>query len=233
MDAGVRVVKRSINERNTGRAIDTLLLEPAEVRRTAVFAVGAGGDPERHLPLLAALAAAGCRVAAPYLGRLTSMTPTADELSRRASAVRLAFDHTHEAGLCGVGIGHSLGAALLLILTGAEVRTITGEALSIEAEKRLGKLALMAPALDFFKGVGALDKIQVPICVWAGGKDQVTPPPGLQLLSRAGLADIRITADAGHFSFMNSPPPHATEPLHDRSSFLARLAMEVASYTQS
>jgi hypothetical protein len=42
--------------------------------------------------------------------------------------------------------------------------------------------------------------------------------------------DVRVVDGAGHFSFMNTPPPNTTEPLTDRSDVLARLTREVCAF---
>jgi len=42
------------------------VLEAATPVRTVLFAVGAGGDPKRHLPLLTSLAERNCTVVAPH-----------------------------------------------------------------------------------------------------------------------------------------------------------------------
>jgi hypothetical protein len=41
-------------------------------KRLVLFAVGRGGNPERHLPLLRSVAALGCTVIAPQFDMLTS-----------------------------------------------------------------------------------------------------------------------------------------------------------------
>jgi len=106
-------------------AFDVTVLEAAGARRMVLFAVGGGGNPERHLPLLTSLAEHGCTVVAPHFERLTSLQ-------------------------------HALGARL-----------------SVE---------------------------------------------------------LRLAEGAGHFSFMNVPPPQATEPLANREGFLASLASEVCRF---
>jgi len=45
------------------------VLEAAAPVRTVLFAVGAGGDPKRHLPLLTSLAERSCTVVAPHFER--------------------------------------------------------------------------------------------------------------------------------------------------------------------
>ena len=222
---------------DAGAPFEMLVLRPTEARAVVLFAVGAGGDPDRHLPLLHSVAARGCMIAAPRRERLASLTPNADELARRARRLQLAFDEMAQPCLPGAGMGHSLGAALLLMLAGAEASTFAGEAVRVPPERRLRRLALMAPATDFFRTPGALQGVAASIVAWTGARDEITPPGTAQLLEAAlrGIApvEVRIATDAGHFSFMNAPPPHATEPLAHRDFFLGRLAEDVASFIAS
>lgn len=42
--------------------------------------------------------------------------------------------------------------------------------------------------------------------------------------------DVRAREGAGHFSFMDEPPPRTTEPLPDRTAFLAEVAADVCRF---
>jgi len=42
--------------------------------------------------------------------------------------------------------------------------------------------------------------------------------------------ETRVIEGAGHFSFMNVPPPHTNEPLPERDAFLANLATEIGRF---
>ena len=217
-----------------GDHFEVLAGKHAEPRAVVVFAAGAGGDPDRHLPLLRSLAAQGCTIVAPRFERLASMTPDADELVIRARRLQRAFDEVAQPGIPGVGVGHSIGAMLLLMLAGAEAATRAGQTIRGLSEPRLDRLALMAPATDFFKASGALRGVTASLAVWAGGKDDITPPGTARLLTTAlhGVVpiELHVIAGAGHFSFMNDPPPHATKPLTDRTSFLEQLAQDIGSF---
>jgi pimeloyl-ACP methyl ester carboxylesterase len=211
-------------------AFEVTTLEPAHASRVVLFAVGAGGNPERHEGLLGALATAGCRVVAPHFARLATPRVSGEELQRRARRLRLAL-----AELAGelpvAGVGHSIGAATLIALAGGQAWMGPGAPVTIAREPRLDRLALLAPATGFFQAPGALDAVRVPVMAWAGTKDAVTPPPQAELL-RSLSADVRVIADAGHFSFMDLPPPHAIETLPDRTAFLTGLAAEVCGFVQ-
>lgn len=55
-------------------SFDVTVLEGGSRSLVVLFAVGGGGNPERHLPLLSTLAASGYTVVAPHFERLTSPT---------------------------------------------------------------------------------------------------------------------------------------------------------------
>jgi len=126
------VSKRSLNDGDEAFAVT--LLETAAPSRAVLFSVGGGGDPERHLPLLSALAARGCTVVAPHFARLASPIPTEAELALRARRLQLALDAAAP-DLPAVGVGHSIGASTLLALAGAEMWTLSGRRVPIADRK--------------------------------------------------------------------------------------------------
>jgi pimeloyl-ACP methyl ester carboxylesterase len=213
------------------------LLEAAEPRRTVLFSVGAGGNPERHLPLLSAFAERGFIVVAPHFERITPASVTADDLLLRARRLRQALDIVAASDAAVVGVGHSIGATMLVALAGGQVWMGPGHQLSIDRDERLRKLALLTPTTGFFQAPGALDDVRVPILAWAGAKDTITPPADAELLKRAlqgrASVEVRIEHDASHFSFMHVPPPSVIESLADRDEFLARLTAEVIRFAEA
>lgn len=92
----------------------------------------------------------------------------------------------------------------------------------------------MAPATGFFQAPGALDGIRAPLAVWAGGLDTITPPAQAEFLKRTldtqVPVDLHVVEGAGHFSFMNVLPPHLTDPLANRQTFLENLQSEVCRF---
>jgi len=232
MQAGPSIRQAFLDDE--GEPFEVMIIECAHPRASLLFGVGAGGDPERHLPLLMTLAERGCTVAAPHFERMQSLVPTVAELETRARRQQIAFNEIVRDGLPGAGLGHSIGAAMMLMLAGATAWTMPGRPARIAPEPRLQRLALLAPAAAFFRGSRALDQVRVPIHAWVGGRDSMTPPPQAQFVKDklAGKAEMEISviAEAGHFSFMNVPPPHAVETLPDRDAFLQQLADEVASF---
>jgi pimeloyl-ACP methyl ester carboxylesterase len=229
------MAKRSLHDGDG--SFDVTVLEASSPSRIVVFAVGGGGDPDRHLPLLSSLVECGCTVVAPHFARLVVPTPTDVELLLRARRLTLSLDSVARPDSIAVGVGHSIGSTTLLALAGGEVWIRPGHKLAIAADGRLERLALLAPAVDFFRAAGALDRVRIPIAVWAGTNDLITPPQQAELLKRSlggrVPVDLRIVEGAGHFSFMNSPPPQTTEPLADRSAFLAELTREVCAFVMA
>ncbi len=213
---------------------DVTLLDVAAPGRTVLFAVGGGGDPERHLPLLTYLAEHGCTVVAPHFERLASPEPTEHELLLRGRRLRLALDRVARSSLPVVGVGHSIGATMLLALAGAQLWMRSGRHLPVAPDRRLEKLALLTPATGFFHAPDALDGLAVPILAWAGTNDPITPPAQAEFLERELGArvpvEVRLVEGAGHFSFMNTPPPQIPEPLPNREEFLNGLATEVCRF---
>lgn len=199
-----------------------------------LFAVGAGGDPERHVTLLDKLAETGCTVIAPKFQKLASPVPTEDELTARARRLRLALDAFAQANASVVGVGHSIGAAILLALAGGQMWLRCGQRVNIAANARLTRLALLAPPTGFFQAPGTLETVRIPLLAWVGSADRITPPAQTEWLAqamRSWLAvDIRITHGAGHFSFMDQPPPQVVEPLQDKQAFLHEYSSEICRF---
>ena len=226
-----QVVKRTLKD--DAGSYDLTVLEAARPSRLVLFAVGAGGNPERHLPLLTALAEHGCIVVAPHFERLVIPMPSNDDLLLRARRLSLALNSVVRHGLPVAGVGHSIGATMLLALVGGQVWMRAGDRLSIP-DARFERLALFAPATGFFQGPNALDGVRTPILAWAGTKDVITPPAQTEFLKNAIRGnvpvEVRIVEDAGHFSFMHVLPPQITDSLPNRDAFLANLSAAVCHF---
>lgn len=227
---------KTISHQDVDGTFDVSVFESPEPKRVVLFGVGGGGDPRRHLPLLECLCEAGCTVVAPHFEMMKSHFLTGAELTARARRMRLALDSAARPRIPVAGVGHSIGAAMLLALAGGLAWTRGGELAGIERDGRLERLVLMAPATDFFQVQGALDKVCLPILVFAGTEDIVTPLSRVRMMESAvgdpSLLELRVVEGAGHFSFMNVPPPASTEPLADRASFLESLAAAVLEFIE-
>lgn len=220
--------------RDGSASFDVTLLDAAEPARVVLFAVGGGGNPERHLPLLEALAADGCQVIAPHFERLSAPAPTAATLQLRARRLQQALDTFARSGLPVAGVGHSIGTTILLTLVGAHAWTIAGEPLTIAPDERIDRLALLAPATDFFRAPRALSAVHTPILAWAGTQDVVTPVAQAEYLTQALAAqarvELRVVEGASHFSFMHALPPQVADALPNRAQFLSELTDHVCRF---
>lgn len=210
--------------------------EAKGIAPVVLFAVGAGGNPERHVTLLDALVETGCTVIAPHFQRLTSLEPTEAELMLRAKRIFLALNAFVQPGATVAGVGHSIGAAILLALAGGQMWSRLGRRINIEADERLTRLALLAPPTGFFQAPGALGMVRVPVLVWVGSEDDITPPAQSEWLAQAmrswQTVDVRITDGAGHFSFMDQLPPKAVEPLQNKPAFLREHSSEICRFVR-
>jgi predicted dienelactone hydrolase len=200
-----------------------------------LFAVGAGGQPERYATLLDTLAESDCMIVAPHFERLSSPVPREEELTLRARRLSLALDALVQPGTMAAGVGHSIGAATLVALAGAQMWLGPGQRVNnIAPDSRLTRLALLAPPTDFFQAPGALDEVRVPILAWVGSADNITPPIQTERLAHAmrewQRVDLRVTDGAGHFSFMDLLPPQATEPLPNKQAFLREFSSEICKF---
>jgi hypothetical protein len=203
-------------------------------KRFVLFAVGRGGNPSRHLPLLRSVAGLGCTVIAPHFDMLISLVPTKEELDKRVRRLEASATEYFKTDLPLVGIGHSIGGVTLLALAGGEAQTLAGDTLISGSKLKFDRLALFAPPTDFFRRAGALKLVRVPIRIWVGAKDSITPPAQAQYLKEVLLLqapiDICLDEEAGHFSYVDELPPNITDSHSNRSKFLASLANDVGRF---
>jgi pimeloyl-ACP methyl ester carboxylesterase len=152
----------------------------------------------------------------------------------RAKGFCLSFDNWALPGRPVACVGHSIGAACLVALAGATMWLRSGEQVGIPPDRRLARLALLAPPTDYFRVPGALDALQASIGIWVGSQDNVTPASQAEWLAQAvretQTVAVRLTEGAGHFSFMDLPPPQTVEPLPDKQAFLERYSSEVCGF---
>lgn len=179
---------------------------------TLLFAAGRGGSPDRHRTLLHSFHAAGFNVIAPHFEMLPDPVPTRAELLERLDQLCVAADQLAVPTTRLFGIGHSIGASLLLNLAGATAYTIKREAIEYPFSFRFTHLALLAPAIDFFRGPNALDALSTPLTVVGGSEDNIIPPNAIQLFADLCPPQLEVSVHmeegAHHFSFMDQMPPH-------------------------
>jgi len=204
--------------------------------RTVLFSVGSGGNPLRHLDLLSSLAAESL-VVAPHFDRLTTTQPSAEQLLLRASRLRAALASSGESPRPVVGVGHSIGATVLLALAGARIWMGPDEPVDIEPIDRLQGLALLAPASGYFFAPGAVDQVKSPVLAWVGSEDHITPPSQIEMLvsrfREQSRVDLRVVDGAGHFSFLDDLPHGVQDPLQEREEFLAEMAASVSGFARA
>ncbi len=220
--------------RESTERFDITVIEAEQPSCVAVFAVGRGGNPLRHFALLRSIAGLGCTIVAPHLDMLTSSIPSVEDLDRRIRRLYASADEYARTDFPLVGIGHSIGCVSLLALAGGEPETLAGDRIAYRSKWRFSRLALLAPATDFFRRPGALSLIKAPIQVWAGAKDHITPPSQALFLKTALEMQVPIKVciddEAGHFTYMDELPPNATDPHPDRKAFLASLADDIGRF---
>ena len=159
---------------------------------------------------------------------------TVVEANQTSGRLEASAAQYFKADLPIVGIGHSIGAVTLLALAGGEAQTLAGDTVMSGPTLKFDRLALFAPPTDFFRRSGALKSVRVPIRIWVGAKDSITPPAQAQflkeVLSLQGPIDICLDEEAGHFSYMDELPPNITDSHSNRSKFLASLANDVGRF---
>lgn len=156
---------------------------------------------------------------------LPDPVPTRAELLDRLDRLSIAVDLLAQKHAPLFGIGHSIGAAILLVLAGATAYTIKREAITQKLSCQFTQLALLAPAIDFFRGPNALDAMTTPLTVIGGTQDRIISPDAIQLFAnlcppKLDVA-VQMVAGAHHFSFMDQMPPHIEDD--DPQSRMERL----------
>jgi predicted dienelactone hydrolase len=123
---------------------------------------------------------------------------------------------------------------MLIALAGGEIWLDKKQKLNIKPLNQLNQLVLLAPALGFFQSPGALDAINIPIQMWLGTNDVITPPDQSnylkQQLENRILVDLRIIDGAGHFSFMNILPPQIRDEFPNREALHLNLVNEIQRF---
>jgi len=231
----------------------------APLRATlVVISHGSGSTPAVYRGLAEFLARQGFGVVLPeHPGNNrhdNTLAGTATILATRPAQVRGAIDWAlAEWNLPGpvAVIGHSLGGYTALALAGGKPTCFAKEssdgvarAVPVEPDPRVTQLVLLAPAAAWFLAPGSLAGVRASILMLTGEKDTVTPAWHADVI-RAGVSSPRlvhhVVANAGHYSFLTSFPPHLVSPAlppsqdppgFDRTAFhveLHRLVLEFVS----
>lgn len=223
---------------------------------------GNSASPWVHRGLALALAGAGFAVVlVEHLGNSrsdNSAAGTPANLANRPRHVRLALD----AAVAALGdaavpraavVGHSIGGYTALAVAGGrpmalpgETASGVGEPVAVEPDPRVVAAVLLAPALPWLMGPGALAGVSVPLLVRTGARDDVMPPFVVERVL-AGLPpgaalDTKAVPGAGHFSFqspfppaLQSPafPPSQDPPGFDRAAYEGELAAEIIDFLRA
>ena len=223
-------MKQTVSLRDEAGSYDATVYNEGSSMRTVLFAAGRGGNPERHQGLLGARAAHGCTVIAPNF-EMTEPVPTRADLVSRMRRAELAMNAFAHPDAPVVGIGHSIGTTMLLLLAGVEGWTKAREHMLFAGTIDFDKLLLLAPALDFFPSPRALSPIRARVGFWLGGEDRMVPLEKVMQLKDNARAeqqvDIFLDQQAGHFTFMDEPPPNVAEPHPERAAFLTGLSNHI------
>ena len=196
---------------------------------------GSGGSPWSHRTLAAHLARNGFVVAMPeHPGNNRNnndLLDTVDNLTNRPRHIRTVIDWAYSSDAFGshlmhdavAVIGHSMGGYTALALAGGIPSSFPRESpdrqprrIDVDPDPRVKALVLMTPATPWFMAAGALSGVRLPILLWTGEKDDITPEFHADLV-KAGvpekaLVEHRIVANAGHFSFLSPFPAAMANP---------------------
>ncbi|MFQ3546327.1 alpha/beta hydrolase [Halobacillus rhizosphaerae] len=147
-------------------------------------------------------------------------------------------------------IGHSMGGYTAMAAIGGVPATLPWETddqipkvIDVEVEERVKKVILLAPALGWFRSEGALDRINLPILLITGEKDEITPPFHGEFLLKGVKnpenIEHKMIENAGHFSFLSpfpkemkssSFPPSQDPEGFDRTLFQQHLEADVLHF---
>ncbi|WP_342644783.1 hypothetical protein [Mucilaginibacter sp. CSA2-8R] len=213
------------------------VIEAEQPAGVVVFAAGRGGSPLRHLGLLRAMARQGYTVIAPHFDLLPVVVPTMHNLDTRIRRLHLALQQYAPPGKPIMGIGHSLGCVVLLVLAGAKARTHLGDEVASARQWHFAGLVLLAPAVDFFMYPEASLDVQARIYLRTGNHDTMVAPNRVADLAgrlpHPPAVELHIDEDAGHFSYMDELPPQVNDCQPCRHTFLSILAEDVGQFMES
>ena len=196
---------------------------------------GSGGSPWSHRTLAAHLARNGFVVAMPeHPGNNRNnndLLDTVDNLTNRPRHIRTVIDWAYSSDAFGshlmhdavTVIGHSMGGYTALAIAGGIPSSFPRESpdrqprrIDVDPDPRVKALVLMTPATPWFMAAGSLSGVRLPILLWTGEKDDITPEFHADLV-KAGVPDKaliehRVAANAGHFSFLSPFPAPMKNP---------------------
>jgi predicted dienelactone hydrolase len=226
---------------------------------------GTGGTPWAYRGLAMHLARAGFAVAMiehPGNSRTdNSLADTPANLANRPRHVRLALDAAFADVVVGsrlvaddaAVIGHSLGAYTALAVAGGHPMALPKQSpdgvahpVHVVPDSRVRVLVLLAPAIPWFMGPGALAEVHARLFVRTADRDEITPPAFVEWILRGLPAnaqmDYQVVPGAGHFAFvapfppaLANPgfPPSQDPPGFDRTAYQAQLCSDVLAFLRA
>ena len=160
-----------------------------------------------------------------------SLAGTPANLANRPRHVRLALDAAFADALVGphlvpdqaAVIGHSIGGYTALAVAGGRPMALpsqtpdgVGQPVPVEPDPRVRAAVLLAPALPWFMGPGALADVHAPLLVRTAEHDADARPELTEWVLRSlptdARVDFQVVPGAGHFAFLTPFPPALARP---------------------
>ncbi len=230
-----------------------------------VISHGRNGSPWTHRGTAAHLARRGFVVVLPeHVGNSrgdASLTGTVAMLAHRPRHVRLAVDAVLADPIVGEKvdatrlslIGHSIGAYTALAVAGGRPMTTPFDAppgpsrpVPVDAVADVRALVLLAPVAGWYATPDSLAGVEVPILLYTGAEDTMTPGFHAEFIVRgvrpAGRVRQVVVPNAGHHAFqtpfpaaMVRPefPPSQDPPGFDRAAFHERMNGEIEAFLRA
>ncbi|MCM3005137.1 alpha/beta hydrolase family protein [Priestia koreensis] len=227
-----------------------------------IISHGSGGTPLVYRDLARSLAQNGFIVAMPEhpFNNIhdNHLANSASILESRPRNITRVIDWFYSSGLFKHHvhfddisiIGHSMGGYTAIALVGGIPTTLPWETenqmpkmIDVEADERIKKVILLAPALGWFRSEGALKEVRIPILMITGERDDITPSFHAEFLLK-GITnreqiEHKVIKNAGHFSFLSpfplemrssSFPPSQDPKEFNRELFQQQLTADILSF---
>lgn len=232
---------------------------PAEGRfPLVIISHGGGGSHLLYRTIATHLAANGFVVVAPeHAGnnrRENTLQHSPENVVRRVNHLSLTIDAVLTDPLLGAhvdaaavaAIGHSIGGTAVLAMAGGVPWSRERVPLDVVPDERVRAVVLLAPATEWYQAPDSLSGVCLPLLVYAGSLDTMTPVWQAELVAngvdQSKPATVVIVEGAGHYAFlspfptqMNTPtfPPAQDPPGFNREQFHARLAPEIGDFLRA
>lgn len=142
-----------------------------------------------------------------------------------------------------VMIGHSMGGATALAVSGAVPWSKRAEKIVTTHDERVKALVLLAPATAWYQHPASFEKVNIPMRVYSAEHDTLTPKWQADLIKsrvkKPEFVNLKVVANAGHLSFLAPFPtamsgsnflPSQDPEGFDRAAFHQTLKAEILAY---